>query len=175
VKAVDALATLNAADPQGAGAVLRGCCAAHRWAESMERHRPFASADAALEEAERAFAGLEEADWLEAFAAHARVGQPHSSDPTGAAEQSGASTASPQQVHRLAERNAAYEARFGHVFLICASGLDATAMLEALEDRYENPPARELELAAAEQRRITRLRLRRLLETDAAITSAAAR
>jgi 2-oxo-4-hydroxy-4-carboxy-5-ureidoimidazoline decarboxylase len=62
----------------------------------------------------------------------------------------------------LAEANAAYERRFGHVFLLCATGLNARAMLDALARRVGNEPAEELAIAAAEQRKITRLRLAKL-------------
>jgi OHCU decarboxylase len=161
------LAALNAAAGPAARATLLGCCGARRWAELVERGRPYDSPDAVLRQAERAFDALERADWLEAFAAHARVGQPHAADPRGRAEQSGVATASAAELAALAERNAAYEARFGHVFLICAAGRDAAATLAALGARYDNTAERELELAAGEQRRITRLRLGGLLAATA--------
>jgi OHCU decarboxylase len=158
-----ALSALNGAEPAAARAAFRSCAGAERWVVLMERGRPYPTPDAVLEQAERAFDGLEQADWLEAFAAHARVGEPHASDPTGSAEQAGVAGASAAERRALGERNTAYEARFGHVFLICATGLDAASTLAALDARYDNAPARELELAAAEQRKITRLRLGDLL------------
>jgi 2-oxo-4-hydroxy-4-carboxy-5-ureidoimidazoline decarboxylase len=159
----DALVTLNRLDPPAARAALGGCCGSRRWAELMEEGRPYDSPEAVIERAERVFDGLERSDWLEAFAAHARIGQPDAGDAQGGTEQAGVSGADAEDLRILAERNAAYEARFGHVFLICATGLDAPATIAALADRYENPPAVELELAGVEQRKISRLRLRGML------------
>jgi len=65
---------------------------------------------------------------------------------------------------RLARGNADYEARFGHVFLISAAGRDAPEILAALDRRLGNDPETELRVAAGEHRRITRLRLARLVE-----------
>jgi OHCU decarboxylase len=160
---VDGLTALNQLDPAAARAALLGCCGAREWASSMERARPYGSADALARQAERAFDGLDRAGWLEAFAAHARIGEPDAADPHGAGEQAGVSAASADDRSALAARNAAYEARFGHVFLICATGLDARATIDALDARYANAPELELALAGAEQRKITRLRLDGLL------------
>jgi OHCU decarboxylase len=157
------LGVFNRLETPDAIAGLIGCCGSQRWAGLVEAGRPYASPDGLVGAAERAFDALDVADWLEAFAAHARVGEPHAADTRGAAEQAGAASASAAQQAALAAGNAADEARFGHVFLICATGLDAAAMLGALERRLENPPDLELELAAAEQRRITALRIARWL------------
>ncbi|MGA7910957.1 MAG: 2-oxo-4-hydroxy-4-carboxy-5-ureidoimidazoline decarboxylase, partial [Candidatus Dormiibacterota bacterium] len=101
---------------------------------------------------------------LEAFKAHPRIGESggHSPQPSER-EQSLVIQASRQTLVALAEENRRYEARFGHVFLIAASGRTAGEMLEALRQRIGNDPATELELAATEHRKITRLRLERLL------------
>jgi 2-oxo-4-hydroxy-4-carboxy-5-ureidoimidazoline decarboxylase len=63
----------------------------------------------------------------------------------------------------LADENRRYEARFGHVFLISASGRTAGEILAELQRRMSNDPATEIEVAAAEHRKITRLRLERML------------
>jgi 2-oxo-4-hydroxy-4-carboxy-5-ureidoimidazoline decarboxylase len=157
------LDSLNRLDPAAARSVLLGCCGSRRWAATVERGRPYGSIEDVGDQAAQAFDRLEADDWLEAFAAHARIGEPHDGDRQGAGEQAGAAAADAAERGRLAAGNAAYEARFGHVFLICATGLDAAAMLTALERRYANPPEVELAVAGAEQRRITRLRLDRLL------------
>jgi OHCU decarboxylase len=154
------LGEFNQLDAAQAVAVLRGLCGSSRWAGLVESGRPYATPEAVIDAAERVFDELAPTDWLEAFAAHARVGEPVASDHRGVSEQASAASASAAQRAALAAGNAAYEERFGHVFLICASGLDATAVLAALERRIGNPPERELELAAAEQRRITALRIR---------------
>jgi OHCU decarboxylase len=159
------LASLNRLDPPDARAVLLGCCGSQRWAALMERGRPYATSDEVTALAELAFDGLDQGDWLEAFAAHARIGEPRGSDPQGHGEQAGVLGAGAGERRELAERNTAYEARFGYVFLICATGLDASASIAALEARYANPPQVEFALAGAQQRKITRLRLGRLLAT----------
>ena len=64
---------------------------------------------------------------------------------------------------RFVQLNREYEARFGYIFIICASGKSADEMLAALERRLTNDPGEELRMAAEEQRRITRLRLEKLL------------
>jgi OHCU decarboxylase len=78
-------------------------------------------------------------------------------------EQSGASSASPSEAAALAEGNRAYEQRFGHVFIVSAAGRSAADVLAALRDRLQNDPAAEIAIASAEQQKITRLRLERVL------------
>ena len=63
----------------------------------------------------------------------------------------------------LARRNAEYEARFGRVFLVCATGKSAAEMLAILKRRIGNDAETELREAAEQQRQITQLRLRRWL------------
>ncbi|HWF75273.1 MAG TPA: 2-oxo-4-hydroxy-4-carboxy-5-ureidoimidazoline decarboxylase [Solirubrobacteraceae bacterium] len=157
------VAALNGLAPARAREALAGCCASERWVTAMERARPYASAGAVLDHAEAAFDALADEDWLHAFAAHARIGAPRADDARGAAEQAGAGAASAEERAALETGNERYEAKFGHVFLIRASGLDAAHMLAALRERLENSPAQELALAARQQREITRLRLRALL------------
>ena len=80
-----------------------------------------------------------------------------------AREQSAASGASDEVLQALADGNARYEARFGHVFLICATGKSAEEMLASLEKRVAHAPEQELAIASGEQRKITRLRLETIL------------
>ena len=103
---------------------------------------------------------LSRGDWLEAFAAHARIGERTSG--TAAREQAGARSASPQTLESLSRANREYEERFGHVFIVCATGKTAGQMLDLCRARLHNDPERELEVAAEEQRQITRLRLERI-------------
>ncbi|MGA8922156.1 MAG: 2-oxo-4-hydroxy-4-carboxy-5-ureidoimidazoline decarboxylase, partial [Candidatus Dormiibacterota bacterium] len=119
---------------------------------------------AVLAAADSAWSDVAPSGWLEAFKAHPRIGESggHSPQPSER-EQSLVIQASRQTLVALAEENRRYEARFGHVFLIAASGRTAGEMLEALRQRIGNDPATELELAATEHRKITRLRLERLL------------
>ena len=147
------------------------CCAATRWADAMLAARPFADDDAVFAAAERTWWALGRDDWLEAFAAHPRIGDRDAVDARHAAtrgwsrqEQAGAAEADAGLRAALAAENAAYEARFGHVFLICATGRTGQEMLAALRERIGHDPGAELRVAAGEQARITRLRLERLVE-----------
>jgi OHCU decarboxylase len=139
---------------------LLGCCGSRAWVSAMAAGWPYASVAELLAASERAFDALTTDDWLEAFAAHARIGRPRDGDERGAGEQAGISTATDQVRADLAALNAEYDQRFGHVFLICATGLSAEQMLTALRERRGNTPEAEFEIATGEQRKITRLRLR---------------
>jgi OHCU decarboxylase len=126
----------------------------------MAKDWPFLDTEELLAASEHAFDALSREDWLEAFAAHARIGAPKDGDLRGAAEQAGVAAAAGTELAELARLNAAYEQRFGHVFLICASGLSAAEMLTELRARIVNPAATEFQNAEREQRKITALRLR---------------
>ena len=158
---IDALAAL---DDESREAALRRCCASSAWVSAMSGEWPFDSDEDLQSRAEAAWWALGESDWLEAFGAHPRIGERELTDRWAGSEQSGVDGASEETLAELAELNEAYEARFGHVFLICATGLDAEQMLWALRRRLKNDPSVELQVAAAEQARITALRLARLAE-----------
>ena len=152
-----------------AHAALLRCCASSRWTAAMVAARPFASDAAVLAAAERAWWALGAEDWLEAFAAHPRIGDSASADPRHAAtrewsrrEQADATTADEDVRAALAASNTEYERRFGHVFLIRAAGRSADEILAELRRRLSNDPDVELREAAGEQATITRLRLERL-------------
>lgn len=160
---------LNELPEVRARAELLRCCASSRWTEAMVAARPFASDAAVLAAADRAWWALGPDDWLEAFAAHPRIGDRASADPRHAAtrawssrEQAGAATADEGVRAALAAGNAEYERRFGHVFLIRAAGRSADEILAELRRRLANEPTAELRAAAGEQATITRLRLERL-------------
>jgi allantoicase len=159
-----ALARLNTLVPALAEAELRACLGSSKWATAVAAARPFAAAPALREAAERAMGELAGADWSEAFAAHPRIGEPRA-DARGwaAAEQKGAAGADAEARRALAEGNRAYEERFGRVFLTCATGKDAATLLAELGRRLHNEPAVELAIAIEEQKKITRLRLEKLL------------
>jgi OHCU decarboxylase len=162
----DSLARFNAASPEEAVRLLYGCFANQGWAARVAAGRPYAGLTALLASAEAAWSELAPADWLEAFAAHPRIGERGGRSPAASdREQSAASQASAATLAALAAENREYEARFGHVFLISASGRTAEEMLEEVRRRMSNGPATELQAAAVEQRKITRLRLEHLLKT----------
>ena len=161
---IDGPAGLDGLSEDEARGLFAECgCASRHWAQQMTTGRPYATVAQLLAAAEHAFDALTEADWHEAFAAHAEIGTPRSGDAQGAAEQAGAARADDTVRSALREANARYRARFGHVFLIRARGRSATEMLTALTERLENSPAEELAHAAAAQREITELRLQRLV------------
>ena len=156
---------LNALDGESAMRELLRCCGSTRWARLMAAARPFADAAATGTVADAIWWSLAPADWLEAFAAHPKIGD----RPTSAwatAEQSGSQTAADDVRQRLAARNRDYEARFGYIFIVCATGKTAGEMLDLLERRLPNDSDEELRVAAEEQRQITRLRLAKLVETE---------
>ena len=159
------LEELNALSPGRAVEELTKCCGSSRWAREMAARRPFSSLDDLLLDADAVFETLGPSDWLEAFAAHPRIGdRPPSSAGTSAswsaAEQSGVAEAARAMFER---RNRDYESQFGHTFIICATGRTGDEMLKILEERMLNNPEDESRQAAREQRQITRLRLGKLL------------
>lgn len=139
----------------------------------MLARRPFGSIDALLEAAREVWFGLGEGDWLEAFAHHPRIGDreglrarfPETSH-LSEKEQSGAAGASGDVLDALARANDEYLTTFGWIFIVCAHGRSAAEMLELLRARLPNDPETELGIAAAEQARITELRLRQLEQDD---------
>jgi 2-oxo-4-hydroxy-4-carboxy-5-ureidoimidazoline decarboxylase len=138
----------------------------------MAGGRPYVDELQLLKAAQAHWNGLGREDWLEAFARHPRIGDKAAlraklASSWAAGEQAGARSAPEETLDALAEGNAAYERRFGHVFLICATGKSAEEMLAALRRRLESSPAAELQAAAGEQAKITELRLKKLLSPEA--------
>jgi OHCU decarboxylase len=162
------LAGLNALDAGDAARAFLRCCGSSRWAQRMAEARPFVSADALTAHADAIWSTLEPHDWLEAFASHPEIG----GGGTGGAstwsnqEQAGVAGAAEQTRRRLAEANREYRSRFGYIFIVCASGKTGDEMLVRLESRLRHDPGRELHVAADEQRKITRLRLAKLIEEE---------
>lgn len=157
------LSDLNDLDRESAARAFLRCCGSTRWAREMAAARPFATVDAMIAEADRLWTALDPADWLEAFRAHPRIGE-RAGSMWSAEEQSTAGRASDPVRARLAERNREYEARFGYIFVVSATGKSAEEMLADLESRLDNASNQELRVAAEEQREIMHLRLRKLLD-----------
>jgi OHCU decarboxylase len=121
---------------------------------------------ALVETGDSIWSGLKPSDWLEAFGAHPRIGERGGHSPASSnREQKGIMSAQEDVLALVAEGNRLYEDRFGHVFLISAAGRSAEDVLGALRQRIENDPASELLVAAEEQRKITRLRLKSMLSS----------
>jgi 2-oxo-4-hydroxy-4-carboxy-5-ureidoimidazoline decarboxylase len=159
------LRELNAIDADAVAREFQRCCGSTRWTARMAAARPFRDLDDLLARSDATWRALAADDWLEAFAAHPRIGQ-QGGPAWSAQEQAGAAGAAPDVRHRLAAANRDYEARFGYIFIVCATGKSADEMLAALEARLRNEPARELRIAADEQRKITRLRLAKLVDAN---------
>jgi allantoicase len=138
------------------------CCGSRAWATGLEAARPFATFDALLRTADDVWEGLSAEDRREAFAAHPRIGE-RGGSAWASGEQAGASAASDDTLRTLETGNREYEERFGHVFLINATGRSAEELLEALRQRLSNDPETELAEAAEQQRQITRIRLEKLV------------
>jgi OHCU decarboxylase len=157
---------LNALSEDAAVAELLHCCGSTCWARRMAAARPLPSFEAMSRAADRIWASLEPEDWLEAFRTHPRIGELGGSGGSGgwsADEQAGARSMADAVGERLAKANREYEARFGYLFIVCATGKGAEEMLAILERRLANAPGEELRIAAEEQRKIMRLRLSKLL------------
>ena len=160
---------LNTLSTAEAEAILLACCGSRAWAWEMASRRPYGDTEELLESADHVWWGLAPADWREAFAAHPRIGEKKldgedRSRRWSADEQAGAAGAQAAVLAELAEANRIYEERFGHIFIVCATGKSADEMLGLLQARLANDPQTELRIAAEEQRKITRLRLLKWLE-----------
>ena len=161
---------LNRLSPDEARAALLASCGSTRWADAVAALRPFWDVGQLLNISGRVWRELPREDWLEAFRAHPKIGEKQAEKETGGearawseGEQARAREASTETLDALAEANREYEARFGFIFIICATGRTADEMLAALRGRLNNDPETELRVAAGEQWRITELRLRRFL------------
>ncbi len=149
---------------------LLTCCGSRSWAEALAAQRPFASPQALFAAAEQLWFALPERDWLEAFAAHPRIGErspaateylQHSGQEQSAAQQ----TLEPVAAGLLAG-NRAYEARFGFRYIVFASGRSAPELLAILESRLTRRRNDELHEAARQQHRITTLRMTKWLHPE---------
>jgi 2-oxo-4-hydroxy-4-carboxy-5-ureidoimidazoline decarboxylase len=159
------LAAWNDADKSVALRAMLACCAARRWAQSMVSHRPFRDIGSLSLTADEVWSTMEEPDWLEAFAAHPRIGErrPPPAATQSAAwsqqEQSSTANAASQVLADLAAGNALYEQRFGFTYIVCATGKNADEMLTILRRRLNNNRSSELREAAEQQRQIMQIRL----------------
>ncbi len=161
---------LNELSADNAEAEFLKCCGSTRWARSMTAIRPFTSIDDLLAKADSVWWSLDQEDWLEAFRAHPKIGekkaaaaQSEQAQSWSAQEQSATSGAATEVMRALAEGNREYEQRFGFIYIVCATGKSSEELLKILNARLKNDSRIELRNAAEEQRKITRLRLEKLL------------
>lgn len=162
-----ALADFNRLPAAEAEQRLRACCAATAWAREVAAGRPYPDRSALLAAADAAMSRLSWDDVAEAVAAHPRIGdQVTGAGPESAwsrREQAGVAHADPDTRAALAQANRAYERRFGHTFLIFASGRGDTELLAAARQRLGNDEPTERAVVRSELGKITRLRLERLV------------
>ena len=165
------LASLNSLTADEAQTELLKCCGSKRWAERISAERTFESLDDLIAKADRVWWALQPNDWLEAFHSHPKIGEKKSAAVTSeqsktwsASEQAGIANSAEQTLQALADLNKKYEDKFGYIFIVCASGKSSEEMLAMLRNRLENDRDEELRIAAAEQAKITQLRLKKLLE-----------
>jgi OHCU decarboxylase len=162
---------LNRLTVQHAHAEFLKCCGSSEWAKRMRDARPFSNSDEISSKADEIWWKLDVEDWLEAFRAHPKIGEKKAAATQSAQarqwstqEQSESQKTAAETKEALADGNREYEDRFGFIFIICATGKSAEEILAALTDRLNNGTETELRVAAEEQRKITQLRLQKLLE-----------
>jgi len=161
---------INQADADAATHMFRQCCTSDAWIERMVAGRPYGSADEVRSAANDNWKGLVDADYLQAFEGHPKIGDVSSlkakyanTKELAAGEQSAVNEASDATIQALADGNSAYESKFGFIFIVCATGKSAGEMLELLQARLPNSRDQELVNAAEEQRKIFHIRLEKLL------------
>lgn len=142
-------------------AELQRCCAVERWAKRVAHGRPYDTIEELQQAVDEAWRELDERDWCEAIEHHPRIGE--RARGWSREEQSGVATASDETRDRLAVGQRAYEEKFGYIFLMCATGKSGDEMATELERRMGNSVETELAVAAEELRKITILRLEKLL------------
>ncbi|KES08598.1 OHCU decarboxylase [Streptomyces toyocaensis] len=160
------LARFNALAEHAALAALHEACASTTWARRLLAGRPYATADELHAAGDAATAELTAADLDEAMAGHPPIGRPRPGDPASAREQSGMTGAPDALKAEMLELNLAYQEKFGHVFLICATGRTGEQMRDAVRERLGNAPEREREIVRTELGKINRIRLARLVDVE---------
>ena len=146
------------------------CCGSRAWAAAMVARRPLPEESALLAASDEIWRSLAEADWLEAFRSHPRIGESRPGESQSVAwstqEQRGVVDADDGARVALADGNRTYERRFNRIFIVCATGKSSSEMLALLKWRMTNDAERELPIAVGEQRKITGLRLAKLVDAD---------
>lgn len=160
------LARFNALEEHAAHAALHEACAATAWGKRLLAARPYATIEDVYTTSDAAMAELTAEDLAEAMAGHPPIGRPKPGDPTSAREQRGMAGASEELQAEMLELNLAYQDRFGHVFLICATGRTGEQMRDAVRERIGNSPEQEREIVRTELGKINRIRLARIVEED---------
>jgi len=161
---------LNALSDSAAETEFLKCCGSRTWAHQMAESRPFADIEELTFKARESWWELDRNDWLEAFRSHPKIGERKAAAEVSSQaqswsgqEQSGVQNSAAKTLDELATLNHEYEARFGYIYIVCATGKSSEEMLSILKTRIGNDAPTELPIAAAEQAKITELRLRKLI------------
>ena len=164
----EVLARWNGLAQEEAAREIFPCCGSNTWAASMALKRPLREEATLLAASDEIWRGLGEADWLEAFESHPRIGEsraekaaPAQSSAWSEQEQHKVATADEAIKMALKWGNREYEHKFGRIFIVCAAGKSAGEILEILRRRLHNDEAVELQQAAEEQRQIMNIRLKK--------------
>ncbi|MEV6418476.1 2-oxo-4-hydroxy-4-carboxy-5-ureidoimidazoline decarboxylase [Streptomyces sp. NPDC051662] len=160
------LTRFNTSPDSVALAALHEVCAGRAWGTKLLARRPYADLNALLAASDTATSELDGAELAEALAGHPPIGRPKPGDPVSAREQRGMAGAPEELKAELLELNLAYQERFGHVFLICATGATGERMRDALKTRMGHTPERERAIVRTELGKINRIRLTRLVAED---------
>ena len=167
------LERLNRLSKTDAENELLKCCGSKEWARLVMAERPFESVDDLIAKADRVWWSLEPRDWLEAFHSHPKIGEKKAASAVAVEaqrwsedEQSGIPNSAQETMEALAKLNRVYEEKFGYIFIVCASEKSSEEMLAILRARLGNNKDEELRNAAAEQGKITQLRLRKLIDNS---------
>jgi 2-oxo-4-hydroxy-4-carboxy-5-ureidoimidazoline decarboxylase len=160
---VPSLAELNELPAGAVRSALLGICAAPAWAGAMAASRPYQSADELLARSDAAVAALTAGELEQALAGHPRIGASTAGHRWSASEQARAAAASEQTSRALADGNAAYERKFGHIYLVCASGRSGPELLALLQARLAHDAESEWRETRSEMKKINRIRLGKLI------------
>ncbi len=150
---------------------ILACCGSRTWASGMAARRPLRDESSMLAASDETWRNLGEADWMESFASHPRIGESRAAQTASvrsaawsAQEQSSAAASDDGVKIALAEANREYERQFGRIFIVCASGKTGSEILQILRRRLQNDDGAEMREAAEQQRQITQIRLRKWLQ-----------
>ena len=160
------LKDFNNLDRDSAARELFSCCGSQKWVSLLMQKFPFASQEILIEGATQVWYNeCNNADWLEAFSHHPKIGDKKSlTEKFAAKEQAGVAAATEEIIDALAKANAEYAKKFGFIFIVCATGKSAIEMLRLLNDRLKNNIGDELTIAMGEQHKITLIRFKKLFD-----------
>jgi len=173
------ITSLNALKPEAAHLAFMQCCTANAWVERMVKAMPFSSVETLVSQADINWQGLTQADYLQAFEGHPKIGDVsslrekyRSTEKIAAGEQSGVNTATETTLSQLKQLNDDYQEKFGFIFIVCATGKSASQMLETLSQRIVNERTEEIINAAEEQRKILQIRIEKMIAAHTTINTA---